>query len=182
MFADVLVGLCGAWGLTGSLTWSFARTRRAMLTIHISSAPGFILHWALQEHWTAAGLVVLTMLLTLISAALDGPPESRGVRIARSLYLVALFPVAALTAWSWEGWHSLFAALGTAVACCGRWQTDKARFRALILACSVPWFAHNLAVGSVPAMASDLFLMGRGAWLALRGRMPAVPMAATSAA
>ena len=31
------------------------------------------------------------------------------------------------------------------------------------------WLAHNLAVGSVPAMASDLFLMGRGAWLALQG-------------
>src|SRR5919202_40653 len=130
MGADVLVGLCGAWGLAGSLTWSFARTRRAMLAIQISTAPGFILHWALQAHWTAAALTVLTMLLTLISAALDGSPNSRRVRGARALYLVALLPVAAVTAWSWEGWHSLFAALGTAIACCGRWQTDKARFRA----------------------------------------------------
>jgi hypothetical protein len=153
-----------------------------MLAIQISTAPGFILHWALQEHWTAASLTVLTMLLTLISAALDGPPNSNGVRVARLLYLVALLPVAALTAWSWEGWHSLFAALGTTVACCGRWQTDKARFRALILACSVPWFAHNLSVGSVPAMVSDLFLMGRGAWLALRNRPQAVPMSAATAA
>jgi hypothetical protein len=181
MSANVLVGLCGAWGLAGSLTWSFARTRRAMLVVQISSAPGFILHWALQEHWTAAGLTVLTMLLALISAALDGPPNSRSVRIARALYLVALLPIAALTAWSWQGWHSLFAALGTAIACYGRWQTDKARFRALILACSVPWFAHNLAVGSVPAMAFDLFLMARGAWLALRGRVPAARMAAVPA-
>src|SRR5690349_18046680 len=167
MVADVLVGLCGAWGLAGSLTWSFARTRRAMLAVQVSTAPGFILHWALQRHWTAAGMIVLTMLLALISAALDGPPESRGVRLARALYLLALLPVAALTAWSWAGWHSLFAALGTTVACLGRCQTDKRRFRALVLACSVPWFAHNLAVGSLPAMASDLFLMGRGAWLAL---------------
>jgi hypothetical protein len=152
-----------------------------MLAIQISSAPGFFLHWALQGHWTAAGLNVLTMLLTIISAALDGPPDSRGVQVARSLYLVALLPVAALTAWSWEGWHSLFAALGTTIACCGRWQTDKARFRALILANSMPWFAHNLAVGSGPAMASDLFLMGRGAWLALRGRVPVPRMMAASA-
>src|SRR3954451_4735015 len=85
------------YGLAGSLTWSFAPTRRAMLAIQISSAPGFILHWALQGHWTAAGLNVLTMLLTLISAALDGPPDSRGVRVARSLYLAALLPVAAVT-------------------------------------------------------------------------------------
>src|ERR687886_885181 len=92
----------------------------AMLAVQISSAPGFILHWALQGHWTAAGLTVLTMLLALISAALDGPPDSRGVRFARSLYLAALLPVVALMAWSWEGWHSLFAALGTAIACCGR--------------------------------------------------------------
>jgi hypothetical protein len=181
MVADMLVGLCGAWGLAGSLTWSFARTRRAMLAVQISTAPGFILHWALQGHWTAAGMTVLTMLLTLISAALDGPPDGRGVRIARSLYLAALLPVTVLAAWSWEGWHSLFAALGTAIACYGRWQTDKARFRALILACSVPWFAHNLAVGSVPAMASDLFLMGRGAWLALRRCAPVAPMAASAA-
>ena len=132
MVADVLVGLCGAWGLAGSLTWSFARTRRAMLAVQISTAPGFLLHWALQGHWTAAGMTVLTMLLTLISAALDGPPDSRGLRLARSLYLVALLPVVLLAACSWEGWHSLFAALGTAIACFGRWQTDKTRFRALI--------------------------------------------------
>jgi Bacterial inner membrane protein len=126
-------------------------------------------------------MTVLTMLLALISAALDGPPDSRGVRLARALYLVALLPVAVLAAWSWAGWHSLFAALGTTVACCGRWQTDKRRFRALILACSVPWFAHNLAVGSVPAMVSDLFLMGRGAWLAWRDRAPLARMAASAA-
>ena len=125
---------------------------------------------------------MLTMLLTRISAALDGPPNSYGVRVARSLYLVALLPVAALTAWSREGWHSLFAALKPTVAYCGRWQTDKARFHALILACSVPWFAHNLSVGSVLAMASDLFLMGRSAWLALRNRPPAIQMSAASAA
>jgi hypothetical protein len=152
-----------------------------MLAVQISAAPGFILHWALQGHWTAAGMIVLTMLLTLISAALDGPPDSRGVCIARSLYLAALLPVAMLAAWSWEGWHSLFAALGTAIACCGRWQTDKTRFRALILACSVPWFAHNLIVGSVPAMVSDLFLMGRGLWLALRRRGSVAPLAAAAA-
>src|SRR4051794_1113974 len=115
MVADMLVGLCGAWGLAGSLTWSFARTRRAMLAVQISTAPGFILHWALQGHWTAAGMTVLTMLLALISAALDGPPDSRGVRLARALYLLALLPVAALAAWSWAGWHSLFAA--ASVAC-----------------------------------------------------------------
>ena len=180
MVADVLVGLCGAWGLAGSLTWSFARTRRAMLAVQISTAPGFLLHWALQGHWTAAGMTVLTMLLTLISAALDGPPDSRGIRLARSLYLVALLPVVLLAACSWEGWHSLFAALGMAIACFGRWQTDKTRFRALILASSVPWFAHNLAVGSAPAMMSDVFLMSRGAWLALRHRAPAAGMVASA--
>ena len=89
--------------------------------------------------------------------------------------------MAALTVWSWEGRHSLFAALGTVIACCGRWQTDKARFRTLILACSLLWFAHNLVVRSVPAMASDLFLLGRGAWLALRCRAPVAPMAASAA-
>jgi len=125
-------------------------------------------------------MTVLTMLLTLISVALDGPPNSRSIRLARCLYLVALLPVVLLAAWSWEGWHSFFAALGTAIACFGRWQTDKARFRTLILACSVPWFVHNLAVGSAPAMMSDLFLMGRGAWLALRHRAPAPRMVASA--
>jgi hypothetical protein len=87
-----------------------------MLAIQISSAPGFILHWALEGHWTAVSLTVLTP----ISAALDGPLNSYGVRVARLLYLVALLPVATLMAWSRKGRHSLFAALWTTVACCGR--------------------------------------------------------------
>lgn len=182
MVVDFLIGLCGLWGLAGSLTWSFAQTRRTMLIIQMATSPGFLLHWILQDHWTAAGLNALTSVLTLTSAALDGPPHSRSVRVARCLYAVALLPVAVLTVWSWAGWHSLFAALGTTIACCGRWQTDKNRFRTLILACSIPWFAHNVAVGSVPAMASDLFLMGRGTWLAVRRRVLEVRMSAASAA
>ncbi|SDE50660.1 hypothetical protein [Belnapia rosea] len=43
-------------------------------------------------------MTVLTMLLTVISAALDGPPDSRGIRLARSLYLAALLPVVLLAA------------------------------------------------------------------------------------
>lgn len=47
MVTDVLASLYGTWGLAGSLTWSFARSRRAMLAVQISAAPGFILHWVL---------------------------------------------------------------------------------------------------------------------------------------
>lgn len=161
---------CGAWGLAGSFLWTFAGTRRRMLLVQLSTGPGYLLHWALLGHGTAAFMTALSMLLALAATLLDGEKGSGRVRAARTVYLLAAAAVVLLTARTWEGIPSLFAGLGTLLACIGRWQTDGARFRAFLLASSVPWFLHNLAAGSPPALASDLFCLGRGVHIAWQSR------------
>jgi hypothetical protein len=73
----------GVWGLAGSLAWSFAPTRRAMLAVLLVAQPGYVVYWSLQNDWTAAGMTILAILLTVLSVGLDGDPDSARVRWMR---------------------------------------------------------------------------------------------------
>lgn len=155
-------------GFLGSLAcclWSFGRTRRTMLVVQMAGSVCFLLHWLLQGRATAAAMTVLLLALTVLALFLDGPAASPRVRRARRLYLAALVPVVGLAAATWSGLPSLCAAIGTALGCYGRWQTDPDRHRTVLLATSVPWLLHNALVGSIPGLCTDVFALGRAAWL-----------------
>ena len=177
---EVLAEACGWLGLAGCCLWSFARTRSRMITVQLLSGPGFLLHWALQGHWTAALSCALMLGLAAASLALEGPPGSGGVRLARALFLL-LLPVIALTAaLTWEGTVSGFAALGTAMVCLARWQLRPERFRTLLLLSSLPWLGHNLLVWSLPGIGADLFCLSRAAmgWWERRAARGTAPLPA----
>lgn len=160
--------LAEAFGYAGSLLcclWSFARTRSTMLMVQMGGSACFLLHWLLQGRGTAATMTALLLGIAALSLFLDGSPDSPRLRLVRRLYLAALLPVALLTAATWAGVPSFFAAIGTVISCYGRWQTDPARHRAVLLASSVPWLLHSALVGSVPGICTDLFGLGRAAWL-----------------
>lgn len=165
--------LADGLGFAGSLaacSWSFARSRRRMLAVQMAGSCCFLAHWALQGRATAAAMTGLLLGMAVLSLFLEGPADSPRVRRVRRFYLAALLPIIGFAALTWSGLPSLFAAIGTAMGCYGRWQTDPARHRAVLLASSVPWLAHNLLVGSVPGMCTDLFGLGRAAWLAWGAR------------
>jgi hypothetical protein len=165
--------LADGFGFAGSLgacMWSFARTRRRMLAVQMAGSACFLLHWLLLGKGTAAAMTVLLIGISAISIFLDGPADSPRVRLVRRLYVAALVPVVVLTAVTWSGPQSLFAAVGTAMGCYGRWQTDPARHRAILLASSLPWLLHGVLAGSVPGVCTDLFGLGRATWLRWRER------------
>jgi hypothetical protein len=162
-----LAGLCGCWGLLGSLAWSFARTRRGMLTVLMLCQPGYVVYWVLLGHRTAALMTVLGMGVNLLSLGLEGPADSARVRWTRRAYLAALVPVFALTLSTWEGLPSLLAGTGVALGCIARWQIKPMPFRLLMSTASLPWLAHDLLVGTLPALASDAFGIARGIQIAL---------------
>jgi hypothetical protein len=170
-----VIAACGLWGLSGSLFWSFAKTRRTMLAVLIATQPGWILHWGLQHDATAAWMSVLSLLLTVLSAAIGGKPGGALVRWGRRAFLLALVPVVIICAFTWNGWLSAFASTGMAVGCLARWQADGSRFRRLLLATSLPWLAHDALGLSAPAVASDLFSLARGCWLEWSLRRAALP-------
>lgn len=162
-----LADLCGCWGLLGSLAWSFARTRRGMLAVLMLCQPGYVIYWVLLGHRTAALMTVVGMGVNLLSLGLEGPADSARVRWTRRAYLAALVPVFALTLGTWEGLPSLLAGTGVALGCIARWQVKPTRFRLLMSTPSLPWLAHDLLVGTLPALASDAFGIARGIQIAL---------------
>jgi hypothetical protein len=171
------------FGYAGSLfccLWSFARTRRTMLMVQMAGSACFLLYWVLQGRATAATMTALLLGIAALSLFLDGPPDSPRLRLVRRLYIAALLPVVVLTAATWAGAPSCFAAIGTAIGCYGRWQTDLGRHRAILLASSVPWLLHSALVGSVPGLCTDLFGLGRAAWLGWTQRR--TPSVASNAA
>jgi hypothetical protein len=162
-----LADLCGCWGLLGSLAWSFARTRRGMLAVLMLCQPGYVIYWVLLGHRTAALMSVFGMGLNLLSLGLEGPAASVRVLWTRRAYLAALAPVFALTLGTWEGLPSLLAGSGVALGCIARWQINPTRFRLMMSTPNLPWLAHDLLVGTLPALASDAFGIARGIQIAL---------------
>lgn len=147
-----------------------------MLALQLAGGPCFLLHWGLQGEAIAAGACALSMLLTLLAMAMDGPRA----RLARAAFLAALLPMAALVWAGWGGWPSAFAALGSALVCLARWQVAPSRMRLLMLASAVPWLVHDLALFSLPGMAADLLMLAQGvavAWHRRRQRLPSLACA-----
>jgi hypothetical protein len=164
----VIPFLAETFGYAGSLAcclWSFARTRRDMLLVQMAGSVCFLLHWVLQGRGTAATMTGLLLGMAALSLFLEGSPDSPRLGLVRRLYVAALVPIVILTAATWSGAPSFFAAVGTGVGCYGRWQTDPGRHRAILLASSVPWLLHSALVGSVPGVCTDLFGLGRAAWI-----------------
>ncbi len=162
-----------SFGFAGSLAcclWSFAGTRRTMLLVQMLGSFCFLLHWVLLGRGTAAVMTALLIGMAGLALLLDAPPNSPRLRIVRGIYFAALVPVAGLAVLTWAGPQSCFAAIGTAMGCFGRWQTDRERHRAILLASSVPWMVHSALVGSVPGLCTDLFALGRAGWLAWQRR------------
>ncbi|SDB63233.1 YgjV family protein [Belnapia rosea] len=179
--------LAQGFGFAGSLAcclWSFAGTRRTMLLVQMLGSTCFLLHWTLLGRGTAAAMTGLLLVMAGLSLFLDAPPGSARIRIVRGIYLAALLPITLLAVATWAGPQSFFAAIGTAMACHGRWQTDRDRHRTILLASSVPWLVHSAIAGSIPGVCTDLFALGRGGWLAWQqrragagGAMPAALLA-----
>ncbi len=170
MLPSYTATLCGLWGLAGSLGWSFAPNRRAMLTILLLTQPGYLLSWTLRGELTAAGMSLMSILITLLSTGMDGPSGSARVLWTRRAFVIALLPIAGITATSWSGVGSLLAGMGLSVSCLARWQTDQGRFKLLMFGSSLPWLAHDLMALSGPSVCGDLFALGRGIWTTWRVR------------
>jgi hypothetical protein len=173
---SLLAQAFGFAGVACCCLWSFLPTRRLMICGQMGSAVCFAAHWALMGKFTAFALTLLLLGIAVLSLFMEGPAGSRRVRLVRVAYIGALVPVALATVLTWSGPESLFAAIGTGMGCYGRWLTDAARHRNVLLASSVPWMAHNLLVGSIPGLVADVFCLGRAAWIRWGHRMPAVPV------
>lgn len=141
------IGLVGA---AAGMSWALFRSRFGMLMAQLVAGVAFAGHFALLGATTGAVMNVLATFQVAAAIPLGTRPGFRIVYLA----LLPLIAVAALLTWS--GVPSLFAALGFAFVSLSRYQVSVVPFR-LFMAVALPcWFGHNLLVGSVPGMISDV--------------------------
>jgi Bacterial inner membrane protein len=146
--------------------WPLFRARWAMLTAYIGNNLGFAVHYALLGQWTAVAMNGVMAAQTAVAILLVRTPRLRWAyhALAPALALASLM--------TWQGLPSFLSAAATALSTLGRLQTNEVILRALLLASTPFWAAHDLVVGSLPGLVADLLSMATGAAMLLR-RAPA---------
>ncbi|WP_431855107.1 YgjV family protein [Azospirillum sp.] len=158
----------GLAGTACGMSWPLFRSRIGMLLVQLATNLLFALHFALLGAETGCAMNLLAAAQVAAAVPLGTRPGFRLV------YLGVLPFIAAGVALTWNGLPSLFAALGFGVVSVARYQTAVRPFR-LIMAVALPcWFGHNLLVGSVPGMLSDVVGMTLNLAMLVRPRRPAV--------
>jgi hypothetical protein len=86
----------------------------------------------------------------------------------RLAYYALMLVVAGASLATWQGTPSILAAAATTLSTIGRMQRNETSLRALLLATTPFWSAHDLIVGSLPGLIADLLSMATGAAMLLR--------------
>ena len=149
--------------------WPLFRTRTGMLLTYVGNNLGFVLHYAVLGHWTAAAMNGVMGLQTIVAIALDRRPRLR-------LLYYAFVPILALLSFvTWQGLPSILAAAATTLSTIGRMQGNETAFRLFMLASTPFWAAHDLLVGSLPGFVADVLSMAIGAAMLLRSSPLGLP-------
>ncbi|PWC54553.1 YgjV family protein [Azospirillum sp. TSO22-1] len=161
----------GLAGTACGMSWPLFRSRLGMLLAQFATNLFFALHYGLLGAETGCAM-------NLLAAAQVAAAVPLGTRPGFRLVYLAVLPfIVAGVVLTWEGLPSLFAAMGFGVVSLARYQTAVRPFR-LIMAVALPcWFAHNLMVGSLPGMLSDVVGMTLNLAMLVRPHRPAMETA-----
>jgi len=156
----------GLAGTACGMSWPLFRSRLGLLLGQLATNLCFALHYALLGAGTGCAMNLLAAAQVAAAVPLGTRPGFRLV------YLAVLPVIAAGVALTWNGVPSAFAALGFGFVSLARYQTAVRPFR-LAMAAAIPcWFGHNLLVGSVPGMLSDVVGMTLNLAMLARLRRP----------
>ncbi|WP_051340732.1 YgjV family protein [Azospirillum halopraeferens] len=159
--APVAQGI-GLLGTACGMAWPAFRTRTGILLAQLATNLFFTVHLLMLGAATGALMNGLSAVQVAAAIPLGTRPGFRLV------YLAVLPVIAAASALTWQGLPSLFAALGMALVSLSRYQTDVWRLRLIMMVAFPCWFAHNLLVGSLPGMMSDVAGMALNTVMMLR--------------
>ena len=153
----------GLFGMLCLIGWPLFRSRRAMLLVQLGIGLGLGGHYALLGAYTGALMNALSALQVLAAIPIDRRPGLRW------LYLSIVPAIAIVSVATWSGWPSACAALGMTMLTLGRFQSDPTRMRIVLLAAVPFWLAHDVLIGSLPAITADIATMAIGGLALMRG-------------
>jgi hypothetical protein len=156
----------GALGMAFGLATGLMPRRELILFASAAAGTCFAAHFYVLGSPTGTAMNLISVVQSLVAACLMSARQ-RPSWIG-GFFAATLVAVLAITAWTWTGWPSAFAAAGTALATVARLQHAPQRMRQIFLAASLCWVCHNLVVGSICGLACDLLTVSAFAGTMLR--------------
>lgn len=140
----------GCVALLCVVSWPFFSNYRTAVKIQSAGAAAFALYFLILGSLTAATACVISCSQLVISASV------RDRYVVVRLYGASLILLGFLAVVTWHGPPSALALTGSIFGSMARLQTSTSRMKGLFLLGAPFWLAHNLIVGAVFALGTDL--------------------------
>lgn len=140
----------GCVALLCVVIWPFFGGYRTVVQIQSAGAAAFALYFLMLGSPTAAIACLISCSQLVISASV------RDRYVVVRLYGASLILLGFLAVVTWHGSPSALALTGSIFGSMARLQTSTSRMKGLFLAGAPFWLAHNLIVGAVFALGTDL--------------------------
>ncbi|KPH66463.1 membrane protein [Novosphingobium sp. ST904] len=132
------------------ISWPFFDDYRTAVKIQSAGAAAFALYFLMLGSPTAAIACLISCSQLVISASV------RDRYVVKRLYGATLILLAFLSVVTWHGIPSALAFAGSSLGSLARLQTSTTRMKGIFLAGAPFWLAHNLMVGALFALGTDL--------------------------
>ncbi len=143
----------GLVGLIGSLIWPMFKIRQTMLMVQAFYSIAFIGHFLLLDAMTAASMMAVIAVQSLVTAY---QRTNIWDVLLKYVFFATIPGILILTWFTWQGWWSAFAAIGTLTSTFARYQTNIEQFRKWFIYRSLFWIVHNLTVLSISGLATHV--------------------------
>ncbi|MGB3931705.1 MAG: YgjV family protein [Sphingobium sp.] len=140
----------GCVALLCVIGWPFFDDYRTVVKIQSAGAAAFALYFLMLGSPTAALTCLISCSQLVISASV------RDRYVVTRLYGASLILMAFLSIVTWHGLLSALAFTGSLFGSLARLQTSTTRMKGLFLVGAPFWLAHNLMVGALFALGTDL--------------------------
>ena len=140
----------GCLALLCIIGWPFFSNYRTVVKIQSVGAAAFTLYFLTLGSPTAAMACLISCSQLLISASV------RDRYVVTRLYGASFILLVFLSVVTWHGIPSALALTGSSLGSLARLQTSTSRMKGLFLVGAPFWLAHNLMVGAVFALGTDL--------------------------
>lgn len=148
--AVVIATAFGCMALLCVIIWPFFNDYKTVVKIQSAGAAAFAMYFLMLGSPTAAVACLISCAQLLVSASV------RDRYVVVRLYGASLIVLSFLSVITWHGIPSALALTGSSLGSLARLQTSTTRMKGLFLVGAPFWLAHNLIVGALFALGTDV--------------------------
>lgn len=145
--------ILGYAGVLANLCWPLMKSRPYLLAGQVLACCFMFSHFMLLGAYTGAAVMGVAGFQAALAIPLGLKPKFKRIYMAAFL----LTPLVCFA--TWQGAQSVFSSLALAIVCVANFQLNQIHQRGLLITAIFAWFAHNLIVGSVPGLISNMLAL-----------------------